>query len=192
MQKSFKILIVLFVLLVIGYYFWAWPLFVLQHGWVDGTTQYVTCMTTRGKNMPVEFSYPQNGAQNVPIHSSVVIKLKESNKHIISSSSISYAERASSPLAVPMSASAEYFIAGNFFPEDAFTINPNSPEEFSDIDIIGKTQEFEGYVKTAGSDMKRLASYRTDGAWEPGQAITVQISAACYNPYRLEFQTGQE
>jgi hypothetical protein len=191
-SKSLTIVIALSVLFVAGYYLWGWPLFMLRYGVAEGTARYKICRTTMGKSMPVEFSYPQNGAQNIPTHSLVVIKLKEGNTHVISSAGIHYQGHGGSSPSVFSGASSEYFIAGNYFPEDALRIDPAFPDKFPDIDISGRIQEFEGYVKSAGTDVQKIASYRTEGAWEANQALVVEIAAACYKPYHLEFKTGQE
>lgn len=157
-----------------------------------GSSRYTECFSTRGRHMPVEFTYPSSGAQNVPIHSLVVIKLKEGNAHIISSSSLSYGSGVSSSLSTFSGISREHFIAGNYFPEEALKVNSAFPEKFPDLDIPGRVQEFEVQVKAAGSDTQKLAAIRTEGAWEPNQTIDVEIRAACFNPYHLEFKTRQE
>lgn len=192
MQKSWKVLIVLSTLIILGYYFWAWPLYVLRWGLTEGTDRYSECFITRGRSLPVAFSYPQNGAQNVPTHSLVVIKLKDGNKHILSSSSISYSNHASSSPSTFSGMSAEYFIAGNYFPEDALKINPDFPDKFPDIDSMGRVQDFEARVKAAGSDLQKLAALQTEGAWEPNQVLTAEVRAACYDPYRVAFRTGSK
>jgi hypothetical protein len=192
MQKPLTILIALFVLVIIGYYFWTWPLYMLRYGISEGTTQYKECFSTRGRSMPVEFSYPPNGTENVSTRSLVVIKLKEGNEHTISSMNVSYRDGTSSSPATSSSASAKYFIAGNYFPEEAFKIDPDFPDRLPGIDIMGRTQEFESLVQAAESNAQKLALIHTEGTWKPNQALTVEIRAACYNPYQLEFRTGKE
>lgn len=151
MPKFVQVIAILFVTVVVGYYFWAWPLFVLRYGFAEGSARYGECFSTRGKSMPVEFTYPTPEGV-VSTHGLVVVKLKEGNAHAITSSSIAYVSHVGSSPSTFSGMSAQYFIAGNYFPEDALRVNPEFPDKFPDIDIPGRIQAFEAQVKAAGTD----------------------------------------
>ena len=182
MKNKILISLCVVLVLVIGYFLWGLPFYLLRYGVYEGSHQWSICMESRFKELPVEYVLPEPNSTNVSLHSPIYVKFKDS----ILNTNYMLGDRLyinDNPANFGQAQIINGVNGSLSIPYNKVHQNiDNSEKYFKNAQTLSSMMQ-------SDNGIEEIKNYVSEDSWPSNTKITVLINRGCYKTYKLEFVT---